>query len=249
MSDYILEIEQLNVGFKDKKVLKNINAKFKRNTISAIIGPSGCGKSTLLKTINTIILEVQEAFVSGQILFDGRNLKQIKPETVREKIGMVFQSPTPFPMSIQKNLEYALKYYGVKRKDREEIIIEKLKVTGLYEEVKNSLHESALKLSGGQQQRLCIARALTIEPDMILLDEPCSALDLKNIMNIESLLLQLKKKYTIIIVTHNLSQAKRIADETMFMLDGEVIEFGETGQIFDNASDRRTRDYVSGSFG
>ncbi|WP_432408404.1 phosphate ABC transporter ATP-binding protein [Wukongibacter sp. M2B1] len=247
--EYILSTYNLSVSFDDKKVLNDINSRFKSNKITAIIGPSGCGKSTFLKTLNGMIYENSEAIVKGDVFFKDKEFFDLKIETVREKIGMLFQSPVPFPLSVYKNMEYALRYYGVKRKRREEIIIEKLKVTGLFDEVKDSLNKSALKLSGGQQQRLCIARALTIEPEILLLDEPCSALDVNNTLNIEKMLMKLKEKYTIIIVTHNLSQAKRIADETMFMLDGEVIEFSNTASIFNNPSDNRTKEYISGLFG
>ncbi|WIF96171.1 phosphate ABC transporter ATP-binding protein [Caminicella sporogenes] len=246
---YILEVKDLKVSFKDKKVLRNINVKFKRNKITAIIGPSGCGKSTFLKTLNCLILEDSEASVYGDIIFNSESLLSMEREIVRQKIGMVFQNPTPFPLSIYKNMEYALRFYGVSRKKRHEIINEKLKLTGLYDEIKDSLNKSALKLSGGQQQRLCIARALTVEPEILLLDEPCSALDVKNTLNIEKLLTDIKQKYTIIIVTHNLPQARRIADETLFMLDGEVVEFDDTEKIFKNPSDQRTKEYIFGLFG
>ncbi|MTI66945.1 MAG: phosphate ABC transporter ATP-binding protein [Firmicutes bacterium] len=247
--NYILEVNNLNVSFNEKKVLNNISIGFNKNKITAIIGPSGCGKSTLLKTFNAMIYENNEAKIKGDIFFNGENLSKYNIERVREKIGMVFQNPIPFPLSIYKNMEYALKYYGKKKKKRKEIITKKLKVTGLYEEIKDSLNKSALKLSGGQQQRLCIARSLTIEPDILLLDEPCSALDVKNIDNIENMLLKLKKDYTIIIVTHNLSQAKRIADETLFMLDGKIIEYDKTDNIFNNPKDEKTKEYISGAFG
>ncbi|MBF8983184.1 phosphate ABC transporter ATP-binding protein [Lutibacter sp. B2] len=245
----LLSVENLSVRFHDQKVLRNINASFKKNKITAIIGPSGCGKSTLLKTLNTLLMEDHEANIEGKILFDNENIDKIEKEKIRQKIGMVFQNPVPFPLSIYKNMEYALKYYGVKKDERKMIIEEKLKVTGLYEEVKDSLNKSALKLSGGQQQRLCIARALSIEPEILLLDEPCSSLDVKNTKNIEHMLLALKDQYTIIIVTHNLFQASRIADETLFMLDGEVIEFDLTENIFNHPKEQRTKEYVMGIYG
>lgn len=247
--DGILETKDVQVSFNNKEILKQINVKFPQNKITAIIGPSGCGKSTLLKTLNALIYENNEAKVSGEILYHGKSISIGEREFIREKIGMVFQNPTPFPLSIHRNMEYALKYYGVKKKEREKIIEEKLRVTGLYDEVKEVINKSALKLSGGQQQRLCIARALTVEPEIILLDEPCSALDIKNTMNIENMLKNIKDKYTIIIVTHNLSQAKRIADEIIFMLDGEVIEFNKTNNIFETPKDQRTKEYVGGLVG
>ncbi len=246
---YIIKTKDLSIAYEDKKVLKNINVQLKRNKITAIIGPSGCGKTTFLKAMNMLIVEENDVNMTGDIFFEGNSISKLNREILRKKIGMVFQKPTSFPFSIYKNLEYALKYYGVKKEKRREIIIEKLKTVGLYEEVKDSLNRSALKLSGGQQQRLCIARTLTIEPEVLLLDEPCSSLDVKNTMNIEKLLLSLKEKYTIVIVTHNFSQAKRIADETLFMLDGEIIEFDATNKIFENPKDQRTIEYVSGQFG
>lgn len=245
MINNLLEIKNLDVYFGNQHILDNINLSFEKNKITAIIGPSGCGKSTLLKTLNLMIYENSESRVSGDILLCGDKISDMRAEHVREKIGMVFQNPTPFPISIEKNMSYAMKYYGIDKKKRKDIIEDKLKVTGLYGEVHEMLNKSALKLSGGQQQRLCIARALCIEPDILLLDEPCSALDVKSTSKIESMLLELRKNYTIIIVTHNLAQAKRIADETVFMLDGCVIEEGETKELFDNPKYDETRDYLS----
>lgn len=245
MFENILELKNLCVGFNEKQILDNINLSFLKNKITAIIGPSGCGKSTLLKTLNLMICENIESKVSGDVLLFGENISNMKAEYIREKIGMVFQNPTPFPLSIEANMSYALKYYGVNKKKRQKIIREKLEITGLYSEIDDVLHKSALKLSGGQQQRLCIARALSIEPEILLLDEPCSALDVKSTAKIESMLLKLKNDYTIIIVTHNLAQARRIADDTIFMLDGKIVEMGKTEDVFKQPNDSRTLEYLS----
>lgn len=246
----IIKIKKLNVNFGDKKILENINFKIKKNKITAIIGPSGCGKSTFLKCLNNLINEEKDIKIFGDIFFKGKNINKMESEKLRKAIGMVFQNPIPFPFSIYKNLTYAPIYYGIKDKDiLKEIAIEKLKDTGLYEEVCGELDKSALKLSGGQQQRLCIARALTVEPEVLLLDEPCSALDIKNTIKIEELLKKLSEKYTIVIVTHNLFQAKRIADYTAFFLDGKLIENGETEGVFNNSKNKKTQEYIEGIFG
>lgn len=245
----IIELASLNAYYGNKKILNNINMKIKKNKITAIIGPSGCGKSTLLAALNRM-LEENGGSVQGDIIFDGENIFSYPKEDVRKRIGIVFQKPAPFPMSIYKNLTYAPVYYGVRNKKKlDEIVQNKLKVSGLLDEVKDDLDMSALKLSGGQQQRLCIARALTVEPEVLLLDEPCSALDVKNTANIEDMLLKLSENYTIIIVTHNLQQAKRISDYTAFILDGELIEYDETEKIFNNPEDKRTREYIEGIYG
>lgn len=245
----IIELDSLNAYYGDKKILNNINMKIKKNKITAIIGPSGCGKSTLLSVLNRM-LEESGGSTRGNIAFNGKDISSYDKEEIRKKIGIVFQKPTPFPMSIYKNLTYAPIYYGTRDKKKlEEIVQDKLKVSGLFEEVKQDLSMSALKLSGGQQQRLCIARALTVDPEVLLLDEPCSALDIKNTAHIEEMLLRLSQEYTIIIVTHNLSQAKRISDYTAFILDGELIEYDETEKIFNNPEDNRTKEYIEGIYG
>lgn len=245
----IIELDSLNAYYGDKKILNNINMKIKKNKITAIIGPSGCGKSTLLSVLNRM-LEESGGSTRGNIAFNGKDISSYDKEEIRKKIGIVFQKPTPFPMSIYKNLTYAPIYYGTRDKKKlEEIVQDKLKVSGLFEEVKQDLGMSALKLSGGQQQRLCIARALTVDPEVLLLDEPCSALDIKNTAHIEEMLLRLSQEYTIIIVTHNLSQAKRISDYTAFILDGELIEYDETEKIFSNPEDNRTKEYIEGIYG
>lgn len=249
--DNILNVENLRVKLGKKEVLKGISLNIKPNSIVAIIGPSGCGKSTFLKCINGILNDNVEAKIEGKIEFQGKDIKDYESiDDVRKNIGMVFQNPTPFPMSIYKNITYAMKYYGENKKEiLDKVVEEKLRVVGLYEEVSKELNKSALKLSGGQQQRLCIARALAIEPKILLLDEPCSALDIKSTMIIEDMLKELSKEYTIVIVTHNLNQAKRISDNTVFMLDGNIVENDKTEKIFTEPKDDRTRDYISGIYG
>lgn len=240
----ILKLKNINVFYGDKKILDNINIEFERNKITSIIGPSGCGKTTLLKTINKIILEENNAQITGYMEFDGINSNNIPIEILRKNIGMVFQNPTPFPMSIYKNISYALKYYGYNKKHLENKIIDILKSVNLYDEVKDKLNTSALKLSGGQKQRLCLARSLTVEPNILLLDEPCSSLDIVNSEKIENTLIKLKENYTIIIVTHNINQAKKISDNTIFMRDGKIIESGKTTEILENSKDLIERDYT-----
>ncbi len=239
----ILKLKNINVFYGDKKILDNINIEFERNKITSIIGPSGCGKTTLLKTINKIILEENNAQITGYMEFDGINSNNIPIEILRKNIGIVFQNPTPFPMSIYKNISYALKYYGYNKKHLENKIIDILKSVNLYDEVKDKLNTSALKLSGGQKQRLCLARSLTVEPNILLLDEPCSSLDIVNSEKIENTLIKLKENYTIIIVTHNINQAKKISDNTIFMRDGKIIESGKTTEILENSKDLIERDY------
>ena len=239
----ILKLKNINVFYGDKKILDNINIEFERNKITSIIGPSGCGKTTLLKTINKIILEENNAQITGDMEFDGINSNNIPIEILRKNIGIVFQNPTPFPMSIYKNISYALKYYGYNKKHLENKIIDILKSVNLYDEVKDKLNASALKLSGGQKQRLCLARSLTVEPNILLLDEPCSSLDIVNSEKIENTLIKLKENYTIIIVTHNINQAKKISDNTIFMRDGKIIESGKTFEILENSKDLTERDY------
>lgn len=245
----ILEINNLNVSYGSKQVIKNLSMNIEKNKITAVIGPSGCGKSTLLTTLNLMIAENGGSF-TGEILFKGKGILSYEIDYLRRMIGIVFQKPTPFPFSIYKNLTYAPKYYGIKDKNRLNEIVENiLKRVGLYDEINKNLNMLATKLSGGQQQRLCIGRALTVEPEILLLDEPCSALDRKNTANIEEMLLELSKDYTIVVVTHNLSQAKRISDYTAFILDGELIEYDTTENVFNNPKDDRTREYIKGIYG
>lgn len=248
--DEVLNIKSLNMYYGKKQILSNINMEIRRNSITAIIGPSGCGKSTLLKTINGMVNEEEDSRVEGDILFNKKSIMDIGYDELRKKVGIVFQNPCPFPFSIYKNMTYGPLYHGVKNKNElNKIVDEKLKISGLYEEVHKDLNMSALKLSGGQQQRLCIARALTIEPEILLMDEPCSALDVKNIEKIEEMLKKLKENYTVIIVTHNLQQARRISDCTGFLLEGELIEYGTTKEIFGNPKDKRTKEYIEGIYG
>ena len=248
--DKILEVKNFSVNYDEKQILKNINMYIDRNKITAIIGPSGCGKSTFLKSLNMMLNEEKGAKTFGDIFFEGKNIKDFEVETLRKNIGLVFQTPTPFPFSIYKNMTYAPIYYGIKNKNQlDNLVKEKLMLAGLYDEVKDEINKSALSLSGGQQQRLCIARELTVEPEILLLDEPCSALDIQNTIKIEEMLKNLSKNYTIIIVTHNLAQAKRIADKTAFFFDGELIEYEDTEKIFSNPRDERTKKYINGIFG
>lgn len=240
----ILKLKNINVFYGDKKILDNINIEFEKNKITSIIGPSGCGKTTLLKTINKIILEENNSRIIGNIEFDGVDTDNMPIEILRKNIGIVFQNPTPFPMSIYKNISYALKYYGYNKKHLENKIIDILKSVNLYDEVKDKLNTSALKLSGGQKQRLCLARSLTVEPNILLLDEPCSSLDIVNSEKIENTLIKLKENYTIIIVTHNINQAKKISDNTIFMRDRKIIESGKTFEILENSKDLIERDYT-----
>jgi phosphate transport system ATP-binding protein len=250
LNENILEIKNLSVSYGKNRVLKDINLNIERNRITAIIGPSGCGKSTFLKSLNLMITEEKTSEILGEIYFNGKNIRDFQIENLRKKIGLVFQTPTPFPFSIYKNMIYAPIYYGVKdKKELDKIVKEKLILAGLYDEIKDEMNKSALSLSGGQQQRLCIARELTVEPEILLLDEPCSALDIQNTMKIEEMLKNLSSKYTIVIVTHNLAQAKRIADKTAFFFDGELIEYGDTETIFTNSKDEKTKNYINGIFG
>lgn len=245
----MLKINDLFVSYGDKQVIKGLSLNIKKNKITAIIGPSGCGKSTLITSLN-LMLEENGGNFTGQILFKNKDILSYKKDEIRKSIGMVFQKPTPFPLSVYKNLTYAPIYYGVRDKKKLNNIAENvLKRVGLFHEVKDDMNILATKLSGGQQQRLCIARALTVEPEILLLDEPCSALDINNTANIEKMLIELSKDYTIIIVTHNLSQAKRISDYTAFILDGELVEYDETEKIFTNPKDNRTKEYIEGIYG
>lgn len=239
----MITTKNLSISYGEDNIIKDANLNFKDKSITAIIGPSGCGKTTLLVSLNKII-EERGGKISGEIEFMGKNINEYPLNELRKQIGMVFQKPTPFPISIEDNIKLATKYHSIK-----DNTVETLKRVGLYEEVKADLKKSALELSGGQQQRLSIARSLAINPRVLLLDEPCSSLDIINTKIIEYLLLNLKKEMAIIIVTHNLAQARRIADETIFMLSGEVVEIGNTKDIFENPKDERTRQYIGGMFG
>ena len=249
MNDAMITLHDFGAAYEKKTVLTGVNTSIRRGRITAIIGPSGCGKSTMLKAMDRMLELERDVTLRGSIHLNGQDIHTIPADELRRRVGMVFQTPTPFPMSIYKNMTYAPQYYGVKGKQNlDRIVREKLEVTGLWEEVKDELGKSALKLSGGQQQRLCIARALTADPEILLLDEPCSALDVKSTQIIEELLLKLKEKYTIVIVTHNLFQAKRIADECIFMLNGEIWEQNSTAELFNNPQRQETRDYLRGTY-
>lgn len=249
MSDTLITLHDFGVAYDKKQILHGVNTAIRANRITAIIGPSGCGKSTMLKAMNRMLDLEKTAEISGSIHLDGKDIYGIPAEDLRRRVGMVFQTPTPFPMSIYKNMTYAPVYYGTHKKaDLDTIVRENLEVTGLWEEVKDELNKSALKLSGGQQQRLCIARALTAGPEVLLLDEPCSALDVKSTEVIEQLLLKLKERYTIVIVTHNLFQAKRIADDCIFMLNGQLWEQNTTEELFHHPKLQETKDYLQGAY-
>ena len=249
MNDAIMTLHDFGAAYEKKTVLSGVNTSIQRGKITAIIGPSGCGKSTLLKAMNRMLELESDAAVRGSIHLNGQDIHILSADELRRRVGMVFQTPTPFPMSIYKNMTYAPLYYGITGKQNlDKIVRENLEVTGLWEEVKDELGKSALKLSGGQQQRLCIARALTANPEILLLDEPCSALDVKSTQIIEELLLKLKEKYTIVIVTHNLFQARRIADECIFMLNGELCEQNSTEELFTNPQRQETKDYLQGVY-
>ncbi len=253
MSKPVLEIEKLNAWFGERHVLKDITLNIEIQQVTAIIGPSGCGKSTFIRCLNRLHEVVPGAKVTGTILLDGTDIysPDVDPVMIRRRVGMVFQKPNPFPtMSVYDNVAAGLRLNGMRRRSVLDGSVERaLKQAALWEEVKDVLHKSGASLSGGQQQRLCIARALAVEPEVLLLDEPCSALDPIATARIEELLLELKKSYTIVIVTHNMQQAARVSDVTGFFLLGELIEFGETKQIFTNPKNRRTEDYITGRFG
>jgi len=249
MNDAIIRIRDFGVSYDRKAVLENVELSIRPGRITAIIGPSGCGKSTLLKAVNRMLELDKSAETSGTIELQGQDVRTMPVEQLRRRVGMVFQTPAPFPMSIYKNMTYAPLYYGVRdKRELERIVRENLTVTGLYDEVKDELNKSALKLSGGQQQRLCIARALTACPEVLLLDEPCSALDVKSTETIEKLLLELKERYTIVIVTHNLFQARRIADDCIFMLNGRVWEQNTAEELFTAPQRQETQDYLRGAY-
>ncbi|WP_139187933.1 phosphate ABC transporter ATP-binding protein PstB [Bacillus tuaregi] len=248
----VYKTSQLHLWYGDNHALKNIDLDIMENEVTAIIGPSGCGKSTYIKTLNRMIELVPIVRTSGEISYRGRNIldKSYGVEELRTKVGMVFQKPNPFPKSIYENVAYGPKIHGIRDKKILDQIVEKsLRGAAIWDEVKDRLKENAYGLSGGQQQRLCIARCLAIEPDVILMDEPTSALDPISTLKVEELVQELKKKFSIIIVTHNMQQAARISDKTAFFLNGEVIEYDETNRIFSTPTDKRTEDYITGRFG
>ncbi|TLD83799.1 phosphate ABC transporter ATP-binding protein PstB [Helicobacter trogontum] len=244
-------IKDMNLYYNDFHALKDINMQILKGKVTAFIGPSGCGKSTFLKSLNRMNDLVEGCKIKGKILLDEVNIyKKYDVNILRKKVGMVFQKPNPFPMSIYDNIVFGPKTHGIKHKDQLDSIVEEcLKDVGLWGDLKDRLKQSALSLSGGQQQRLCIARTLAVNPEVILMDEPTSALDPISTLKIEELINKLKKEYTIIIVTHNMQQAMRIADKTAFFLLGEVIEFDDTEKIFSKPKNKKTQDYISGRFG
>ena len=253
MADKLL-VKDLNAYFNKHHALHSVSLGFAERKVAAIIGPSGCGKSTLVRCLNRMHEVVPGATAAGEVLLDGENIyaEDIDPVQIRRRIGMVFQKPTPFPtMSIEDNVAAGLTLNGVKvhRAERDQIVEHSLRQAALWEEVKDRLRRPGSSLSGGQQQRLCVARALAVQPEVLLMDEPCSALDPISTARIEELLLELKSEYTIVIVTHNMQQAARCSDMTAFMYTGDLIEYGETKQIFTNPTRRETEDYITGRFG
>jgi phosphate transport system ATP-binding protein len=248
----IFDIKDLNLWYGDHHALKDINFSINKKEVTAIIGPSGCGKSTFIKTLNLMINMIPNVKMTGEINLNGKNLLDEKVDLVdlRKHVGMVFQKGNPFPQSIYDNIAYGPRIHGIKRKVHlDEIVTKSLMDVALWDEVKDRLHAPALGLSGGQQQRLCIARALATKPEVLLMDEPTSALDPISTLKIEELILELKEKYTIVIVTHNMQQASRVSDKTAFFLMGELIELDATAAIFSNPADSRTEGYITGRFG
>ena len=250
-NDYKFDISHLNLHYGDFHALKDVNMKIEANKITAFIGPSGCGKSTFLKTLNRMNDLVENCKIDGNVLLDGKDIfKEMDEITLRHRVGMVFQQPNPFPKSVYDNVAYGPRIAGIKKKSQlDEIVERSLRQAAIWDELKDRLNKSALGLSGGQQQRLCIARTLAVEPEVILMDEPTSALDPISTSKIEDLAMELKKDYTIVMVTHNMQQAARISDNTAFFLLGEVVEFDNTEKLFANPSDKRTEDYITGRFG
>lgn len=246
-----MTVKGLDLYYGDFHALNNINLDMKDREVTAFIGPSGCGKSTFLKSLNRMNDMVEGCRITGDVRLDGENIYgDMDVNLLRKRVGMVFQKPNPFPMSVYDNIAFGPRTHGIHKKEQLDAIVERsLKQAAIWDELKNRLKKSALGLSGGQQQRLCIARALAVEPDVILMDEPTSALDPISTSKIEDLVVDLKEKYTIIMVTHNMQQAARISDETVFFLLGEIVEAGKTDEIFSNPRDKRTEDYITGRFG
>ena len=251
MQNTKFNIKDLDLYYGDFQALKKVNMEIKQNEITAFIGPSGCGKSTLLRTLNRMNDLIEGVRVEGQILLDNENVyADVDVIKLRSRVGMVFQKPNPFPMSIYDNVAYGPRMHGIKKKSMLDEIVEKsLRQAAIWDEVKDRIKKSALGISGGQQQRICIARALAVEPEVILMDEPTSALDPISTLKIEDLATELKEKYTIVIVTHNMQQAARISDKTAFFLLGELLEYGETEKIFRDPQHKKTEDYITGRFG
>ena len=248
----IIEVRDLDFFYGKFQALKGISLDIEKNRITALIGPSGCGKTTFLRSLNRMTDLIEDVRVTGRVLIDGQDI--YRPGTdllaLRKKVGMVFQRPNPFPLSVFDNVVYGLRVHGLRdAKALEEKLVRSLEAVHLWDELKDRLDENALQLSGEQQQRLCIARLVAVEPEILLMDEPCSALDLAATANIEDLMAELKKRYTILIVTHNMQQAARVSDVTGYFLLGELVEIGETQRIFTNPRDTRTEDYITGRFG
>ena len=247
-----VKVENLNLYYGENHALKDVNMDIQENAVTAFIGPSGCGKSTFLKTLNRMNDLVDGVRIDGKVLLDGEDIYDPSVDTtiLRKKVGMVFQQPNPFPMSIYDNIAYGPRVHGIRDKKRlDQIVEESLRGAAIFDEVKDRLKKSAMGLSGGQQQRICIARALAVQPEVLLMDEPTSALDPISTSKIEDLMEDLKKKYTVIVVTHNMLQVTRVSDQTAFFLVGEMVEFGDTKEIFSYPQDKRTEDYITGRFG
>ncbi|GAA0864480.1 phosphate ABC transporter ATP-binding protein PstB [Paraclostridium tenue] len=251
MENIKINVKNLELFYGNNQALKNINMEIKERKVTALIGPSGCGKSTFLRTLNRMNDLIENVNIEGEIFVDGEDIyKSDDVIKLRTKVGMVFQKPNPFPMSIYDNVAYGPRVHGIKDKEiLDQIVEESLKGAAIWDEVKDRLNKSALGLSGGQQQRICIARTIAMKPEVILMDEPTSALDPISTSKVEELINDLKDKYTIVIVTHNMQQAARVSDETAFFLSGEVIELNETKTIFTSPTDKRTEDYITGRFG
>lgn len=251
-NEKIITVKNLDLYYGDHKALNGISMDIERNSITAFIGPSGCGKSTFLRTLNRMNDLIPNVKIEGEVIYNDKNIydKNVDIYNLRKEVGMVFQKPNPFPMSIYDNVAYGPRTHGIHNKEKlDQIVVESLKKAAIYDEVKDNLKKSALSLSGGQQQRLCIARALAVKPKVLLMDEPTSALDPISTGKIEELALQLKKDYTIVIVTHNMQQALRISDKTAFFLLGDLIEYDDTQKIFSMPKNKKTEDYITGRFG
>ena len=250
MNKPIITVNDLNLWYGQTKALKNINIEIPEKSITALIGPSGCGKSTFLKTLNRMNDLIPSVKTTGEVRYRGENIFESEVNNLRKEVGMVFQKPNPFPMSIYDNIAYGPRTHGIKNKAQLDDIVEKaLRGAAIWDEVKDRLKKNALGMSGGQQQRLCIARALAVEPEVLLMDEPTSALDPISTSRIEDLAMELKERYTIVIVTHNMQQAVRISDQTAFFLLGDLVEYRETEAMFSQPKDKRTEDYITGRFG
>ena len=247
-----MSVKDLDLYYGQKQALKNINMDIHSNAITALIGPSGCGKSTFLKTLNRMNDLIDNVRITGQVTLDGDDIfdRNMDVTMLRKRVGMVFQQPNPFPMSVYDNIAYGPRVHGIKNKAKlDEIVEESLRGAAIWDEVKDNLKKSALRLSGGQQQRICIARALATKPEVILMDEPTSALDPISTTKIEDLMEELKRQYTVVVVTHNMQQAVRVSDYTAFFLVGDMVEYGETKELFTYPKDKRTEDYITGRFG